>query len=290
MIRKHGWRLDRALHNYVYFVFYYPYVKTIFKVLPALKYFRGFKPIVPLGKMIFDRYHSKVLSLEDTRKIFKINKDINLTSDQNKNIIPFKYARNIIFQEPEFIAVMDCPCKKAANAQDSTVSSCIAVGKQLASFWLDHCSKYNPRKISQEQALEIVTTLRNKGHITQAFFKVATGGCTGVICNCHPETCASLQATMYARQIDIGLSMNAPSGYSVTHDPKKCSKCKACESICHFDALCFTNGNRKYSKDLCMGCGLCIENCPETALSMVIDPDKPYPLDIDMIMENQEKI
>jgi hypothetical protein len=27
---KHGWRYDRAIHNYIYFVFYYPYVAFVY--------------------------------------------------------------------------------------------------------------------------------------------------------------------------------------------------------------------------------------------------------------------
>jgi len=30
-----------------------------------------------------------------------------------------------------------------------------------------------------------------------------------------------------------------------------------------------------------MGCELCVEHCPECALALEIDPDKPLPLDLD---------
>ncbi len=283
MIRKHGWRLDKTVHNYIYFVFYYPYIKIIHSVLPVLKHLTWFKPMIPLGKMIFNRYHSKVLSFEDTQKIFRIDQSISVVSEANKSIIPFKYATKIIFQEPEFIAVMDCPCKKATKAPEPTINSCIAVGKGVASFWLDHCSKYNPRRLTQDEALDLITTLRRNGHITQAFFKVATGGSTGVICNCHPDTCASLQATMFSSRIDKSLSMNANSGYSINHDTGKCNNCEKCVKACNFDVIRFVDGHRRYSRTSCLGCGLCMESCPEKALSLYIDPDKPLPLDLNMI-------
>jgi len=108
MFNKHGWRIDRTIHNYIYFRFYYPYVKTVNVLLPTLKYLNWFKPIVPIGKMIFNRYHSKVISAEDTKKIFSLNEDISNISENNKKIIPFKYATKIIFQEPKYIAIMDC--------------------------------------------------------------------------------------------------------------------------------------------------------------------------------------
>jgi hypothetical protein len=33
---KHGWRYDRATHNYLYFVFYYPYVATLYYLFKYL--------------------------------------------------------------------------------------------------------------------------------------------------------------------------------------------------------------------------------------------------------------
>jgi Fe-S-cluster-containing hydrogenase component 2 len=283
MLKKHGWRVDRFVHNYFYFIFYYPYVKFLNGFVQSLKYLTWCRPIVPVGKMIFNRYHSKVLSHGDTRKIFTLNEDVRVISDDNKQIIPYKYATRIIFQEPEFIAVMDCPCKKSLGAAAEDINSCIAVGRSVASFWLEHCSKYNPRKITQTEALSIIDRFREKGHITQAFFKVATGGSTGVICNCHPDTCVSLQATRLAGGIDKSLSMTAESGYSVCHNAEQCTHCRQCEMICRFGAIAFRDDQRVYDAGQCLGCELCVQHCPSGALSLYVDPEKPLPLNLDMI-------
>jgi ferredoxin len=34
-----------------------------------------------------------------------------------------------------------------------------------------------------------------------------------------------------------------------------------------------------------MGCGLCAEHCPNGALSLFIDPEKPLPLDLDLLKQ-----
>jgi len=289
MLKKHGWRVDRFVHNYFYFLFYYPYVKILSGFVQSLKYLTWCKPIIFAGKMIFNRYHSKVLSHGDTRKIFTLNEDVRVISDDNKQIIPYKYATRIIFQEPEFIAVMDCPCKKSTGAAAEDINSCIAVGRSVASFWLEHCSKYNPRKITQAEALSIINRFRKTGHITQAFFKVATGGNTGVICNCHPDTCVSLQATRLARRIDKSLSMTAESGYSVRHNADLCSGCRKCEQICRFGAIIFKDEQRLYDSSQCLGCELCVQHCFGGALSLYIDPGKPLPLDLDMIRNRADR-
>ena len=46
VFKKHGWRVDRAIHNYVYFAYYYPYVKTVYHGLRFLTgYLAWFKPL-----------------------------------------------------------------------------------------------------------------------------------------------------------------------------------------------------------------------------------------------------
>ncbi len=284
--KKHGWRIDRAIHNYFYFVFYYPYVKAVYIFLTLVEeYLTWFKPLGPVARAMFNRYHAKVLSFGDTKKIFSINEDITSVSKENKKIIPFDYAYKIIFQEADYIAIMDCPCKKSMNAPEDTIHSCLAVGRQLATFWLDHCGKYNPQKITQQEAINLIRRFRKMGYVNQAFLKVATGGSTGVICNCHPESCVSLYATMVTRKLNGYLSQSVESGYSVRHGSERCERCGKCAEICHFGAIEIKDGAWTYDKNACMGCELCVENCPNGALSLYQDPDKSLPLDIDLVKD-----
>lgn len=282
LIKKHGFRFDRFIHNYIYFVFYYPYVKTADIVADILIRLYWFKPLKYVFSSMFKRFHSKVLSLEDTKKILTLDEDITAVNDKNKKIIPYKYAYNIIFTEPDYIAVMDCPCKKALPPYES-VNCCIAVGHKLAGFWLEHGKKYNARKISQEEALSIVKEFRKTGHITQAFFKVATGGNTGVICNCKPETCISFKTTAVAEKFDPTLSMNAASGYEVSINTWKCKNCGDCTQHCYPKALRLENNKLTYERLKCLGCGLCTELCENKALSLSRSIDGLVPLDMELI-------
>lgn len=285
MMAKHGWRVDRAVHNYLYFIFYYPYVRFLHQLFSFLgKYMSWFKPLNPVISMSFARYHAKVISGADAVKIFELNEDVSAVSDNNKRIVPFDYAYKILLQEPDFIAVMDCPCKKTLKAPDSALNSCISVGSKTSRFWIDQCGKkYNARKISQKEALDMIKKFRAEGYITQAFFKVATGGSTGVICNCHKDYCVSLKATQAAKKFRSDFSMAADSGYSCLHDPEKCRQCETCARICQFDAVEFNGDSRTYKKEICMGCGLCMEHCPEGAVQLYRDARKTVPLDMDIV-------
>ncbi len=281
-MQKHGLRIDRFIHNYIYFVFYQPYVRAAFYAINLCEKIPWFKPLNPLITALYNRYHAKVLTPGNTEKIFELKEDISALTEQNKRIIPFKFAYKIIFQEPENIAVMDCPCRKVMPPYES-VNCCIAVGEVLSAFWLENCQKYNVRKITQEEALEIVKSFRKSGHITQAFFKVATGGSTGVICSCHPDNCVSLKSTAVTRKFRKDLSMSASSGYSVKIDSGKCITCGECLNYCHTGALTFNDGKHHYDTELCLGCGLCVEICERSCLSLYLDETKSLPLDPDLV-------
>ena len=285
LMGKHGWRIDRAIHNYIYFAFYYPYVKVVYLLFSFLSnYLSWFKPFSPVLKTAFDRYHAKILSSEDTEKIFSLDEDVMAVSERNKRIVPFRYAYKILFEEPDYIAVMDCPCKLALGAPEWSVNSCISVGRKTSQFWLDRCgSKYHARRISQAEALELIRAFREKGYLTQAFFKVATGGSSGVICNCHIDSCVSLKATQLARRFKGSLSMTAASGYSVRREAALCQNCGTCASYCQFQAMRLVGGAWVYDRDVCMGCELCVEHCPQQALSLYRDGDKCEPLDMDLV-------
>ncbi|MCU0844637.1 MAG: 4Fe-4S binding protein [Spirochaetes bacterium] len=289
LLRKHGWRLDRAAHNYIYFVYYYPYVRTLYHLLRVLAArFAWLRPLRTIIRMAFDRYHAKFLSGSDARKILTLDEDVRIVGERNRDIVPYRYAHSVIFNNPGYIAVMDCPCKKTLGATVDTLSSCICVGETTARFWVERLGKkYNARRISREEALSIVNRFRGMGYVTQAFFKVATGGSTGVICNCHPDTCVSLKATVFARRFDPGLSMAADAGYAVHRDSARCKHCGACAAVCHFGAIRFVDGEWSLDRERCAGCGLCEEHCTGNAISLIIDPGKPLPLDIDLIRGRQ---
>src|SRR4030042_1949968 len=82
--------------------------------------------------------------------------------------------------------------------------------------------KYHVRKVSQSEALTIIRDARARGCITAAWFKVATGGRTGVICSCCACCCGGMEGARSGQKFDETLSMMAPSGYSVVHASSRC--------------------------------------------------------------------
>jgi Fe-S-cluster-containing hydrogenase component 2 len=284
IFKMHGWRIDRAIHNYIYFAYYQPYIKYFLKTGRMVTSASGLKLTASAFQMVFNRYHAKVITPGDSAKIFSLNRSVALGPDTSERIIPFPYANQIILNEPDYIAVMDCPCRSAREKHCEPVNVCLAVGRTTAQFWVEHGQKYHARKITQQEALDIIRAGRERGNITTSWFKVATGGRTGVICNCCRCCCGGLEATRIARSLKHGedLSIMIPSGYGVDHDPKKCKLCGNCEKICFFGAIKKQDDIMTFDHELCMGCGLCVEKCRNSARVLTSDFKDLLPLDLDL--------
>jgi Pyruvate/2-oxoacid:ferredoxin oxidoreductase delta subunit len=288
ILRMHGRRVDRAVHNYVYFKYYYAYVLLFLKAGRFLaRWLRWVRPLRHAFAFVFESYHSKVLTEGDARKIITLDEDVVIGPDRSSRIIPYGQANQIVLQEPEFIAVMDCPCRLIREDGCQPVNVCLAVGKTTAQFWVEHCQKYHARRVTQDEALQIILDARGRGCMTTGWFKVATGGRTGVICSCCSCCCGGIEGMHIAKKFDKDLTNIAPSGYAVERDAGKCVVCGHCAAVCPFGAITFgSDSGRRYEWELCMGCGLCTERCEQGALSLVRDADKGDPLDLDLIRES----
>ena len=291
IFRMHGKRFDRAIHNYVYFVFYDLYKKLFLMAgrlaVPVLDRLHiGALPFVP----VYERYHSKVMTAQDARKILRLEEDVIMGPDTSERIIPYHYANNIILKEPDFIAVMDCACRMTREHPCEPVDVCMAVGRTTAQFWLEHGAKFHARRITQEEALEMLRQGHERGHITTAWFKVATGGRTGVICSCCKCCCGALEARRLTKSLERKgrtpvPEIMVPSGYTVNVDRKLCDGCGTCSEVCVFSAVSMDGTTVVQSFEDCMGCSVCVEKCSKGARSLVRDPSKGDPLDIDAIVE-----
>jgi len=290
VFRFHGLRVDRALHNIVYFAFYDVYVPLFVKLGRFLADHFGHTRLVHrMYDMVYARYHSKVITPAEFTKILTLDEDVTLGADTSKKIIPFKYANNIILEEPGYIAVMDCPCRMSQENPCQPVNVCMGVGRHFAELWMDVGAKYNVRRVTQAEALQLLKDARSRGAITAAWFKVATGARTGVLCSCCSCCCRGLEGMRIASKLTGGAPITnvAPSGYRVVVDEESCVHCERCGSVCKFDAMSRSaDGTRIYQRATCLGCGLCVEHCEAEALRLEVDGKRGWPLDLDLAREH----
>jgi ferredoxin len=293
--KMHGWRVDRTAHNWIYFTFYKPYVWIMVHAADIVEKLLGrFGISSTVFGMATARYHSKVVTLDDISKILTLDEDVIIGPDKTERIIPFQYANKIILKEPEFIAVMDCPCRLRRPDGCQPADVCMAVGRTTAQFWLEHGQKYHAKKITQAEALQRMKEAHERGNIITSWFKVATGGRTGVICSCCTCCCGALHTTRLMRRLKGGEryvnaarnEMFAASGYVVKVDRERCTGCGTCVTACVFEVSRLDDETRATVEEYdCMGCGLCVEKCPSGARELELNPEKGLPLDIDWIKQ-----
>jgi Pyruvate/2-oxoacid:ferredoxin oxidoreductase delta subunit len=285
IIRRNGWRVDRTIHAWIYFTYYDRYVRLLLGSGRVLeRWFKRFGLTGLAFREVFQRYHGKVLSLEDATRILRMDHDLVLGPEETKRIIPYHHANKVILQEPDYIVVMDCPCRMASEHPCEPIDVCMAVGKPIAEFWLEHGKKFHARKISADEAIELLKRLRAQGCVTNAWFKDCTDGFYA-FCNCCTCCCGSLESMRIVRQLKGAERippMITPSGYVVRVDEEKCVACGGCAGICPFGAsVVEEDGRVSYHLELCMGGGICVDNCPQGARTLVRDPGRLEPLDVE---------
>ena len=290
-----AWGIQRVLnmiHGYVYYTLYDHYIACAIFVARTLSRF----PKIFFKTMIINffgnRYHCKVITYENARKLIAVEEDIVLPTEESKKIIPWEIAHKIILKHKDQLAIVDCPCriekKTAGKKYCEPIHTCIFYGKVGVDFVTSHMPRMNGHRATKEEVLNLLELQQKNGNVFTVWFKDATGYRAGVLCCCCSCCCACMEVESLTRKQGIqGLAMTAPSGYSVKVDTEKCNNCGKCVKACHYNAMKIVEINREmrlsYSMDLCMGCGICISRCPNESISLVVNPEKGAIFDVDLM-------
>jgi NAD-dependent dihydropyrimidine dehydrogenase PreA subunit len=259
--RKHG--TLNALHGYVYGRWPYQYIDFCVNVLlPRLK-----KP--EHKRWWANHYHGKVLPTELARRIITLERDIKRTDLEQ--IVPYPMARDIVLKGPPGITLLECPCRHARENPCGPTDVCMVIGE--SNFTVEH-QPQRSRRITQEEALEVLAAERERGHVHTAYFKDACGDRFYAICNCCKCCCGGLEA-----MVKHDVPMVASSGYVAQVDEEACIACADCEAACPFEAIA-VNGHSQVDWEACMGCGVCEAQCEMEAVTLVRDEKKGVPLDV----------
>lgn len=197
-----------------------------------------FLRVVPVNKSV-DNTH-KVANYEDAVAILKGNKQI---------------------------VVADCICRKSAavvgHGCSKPLETCFMFGS-MGQYYLD---KDMGRKVSTDEAIEILLNCREAGLVTQP----ATAQNPAGMCNCCGDCCGVLGAIKkHPAPADIVFS-----NHVAIVDGDVCTACERCLERCQMDALALDDhGVMAVLPHRCIGCGLCVTTCPVEALSLVDKPDE----------------
>jgi NAD-dependent dihydropyrimidine dehydrogenase PreA subunit len=293
-----AWGIQRVLnmiHGYFYYTMYDYYIACGLTVVRLLNKVSKFAFKVIAIDFFSNRYHCKVITHENARKLISLEEDVVLPTEESKKIIPWEIANKIILKYMDYLAVVDCPCrlekKLSGKKYCEPLNTCIFFGKTGVEFVTTHMPRMNGHRASKEDVLKLIDIHQKNGKVLTVWFKDGTGYRAGVLCCCCSCCCGSMEIGSLARKNGIkGITMTAPSGYSIAINTDSCQACGKCVKSCHYDALTMegTGDGKKlvYLKDWCMGCGVCVSACPNETLSLVADPEKGKIFDVDALLES----
>jgi ferredoxin len=282
--RTPGYSLFDWLHGYVYARWPYLYIgigtgeHPLARVLrPLVRRLVRVLPFASAGAAtLADGYHGKVVPVDAATQLVTINENVTLT-DLEK-IIPYTRARDIVMQNPDHIVVIECPCRTVRPNPCQPLDVCLVIGEPFASLVAEHHPERS-RWITPREAVDILQAEDERGHVHHAFFKDAMLNRFYAICNCCACCCGAMQAHQR------GTPMLASSGYVAQVDGDLCIGCGVCAESCQFGALAVGGDVAVVDNDGCMGCGVCVSHCLQGALSLLREPGKGEPLEIQRLLK-----
>ncbi len=258
-----------ALHQYVYGRWTNQYLNLLINHITPRLGERG-------KKWLRERYHGKVLTPDHAQAIITLNRDIPLRDLEQ--VIPYPVARDLVLKGPPDAAVFECGCRHARATPCQPTQVCMTIGQPFVDFILEHNPKTS-RRLTQEEALELLAAEHKRGHVHTAWFKDACLGRFYAICNCCKCCCGGIEA-----MVKYGSPIVASSGYAARVDEARCKSCGTCVQACPFNAS-IVGGVAAVAWEKCMGCGVCEAKCPNGARSLVRDERKGIPLDVRMLTQ-----
>jgi len=192
---------------------------------------------------------------------------VNVPIPDPRAALPTDIVSEMVKRDAKLIAVADCYCRLAKHLVgegcDNPVETCLAFN-QLAESLIE---MGNARRIDLEEALSIIRLSADHGLIHNV------DNCAGeinCICNCCSCCCSSIST--FQRGMKSG---NAPSRYRVIYLEDDCRMCQTCVEICPTEARRVDLDRIVTDQTMCLGCGLCVNSCPEGANYMIQRENQP---------------
>lgn len=234
-----------------------------------------FGPVIPgwMKKRYADTYHGKLVSLEQAKMLVSIDEDIEVRDLES--IVPYGTCKDIVLEHPEEIIVCKCVCRLTSENHCQPDEVCLLIGEPFVSYVLEHQPRF-ARRITREEALEVLEVTDEQGCLHAAFFKDIVGGRFYAICNCCSCCCVALQSHRF-----VGVPFYGHSGLKPEFSDE-CAACGKCAKACLFGALEHREKQApELDEEVCMGCAACRAVCPSSAITMVRAPGRPEPLDLE---------
>jgi len=180
-------------------------------------------------------------------------------------IMPYDEVEKII-DNARYICLAKCMCK--------TRTEFMGVRECKNKYPLETCMPLNQgakyyierglgREISKKEAKELCKEFNKMGliHTTENF----SDDRHTLLCNCCPCCCNPLGGIT---KWDKPNSVAAANYIAEVKSPKECERCETCVEKCIFKAIILNEGGPEINNERCMGCGVCVVNCPSGVIDL----------------------
>jgi len=158
------------------------------------------------------------------------------------------YVSNCVCKQGE--AILGKPCK-----QTKDIEVCLLIGES------NHAERNRARKISREEALDILSRADEEGMVLQPG-NSRKPGCICICCGC----CCGVLTT--AKRFSKPARFFATNYYALINS-SLCSGCGLCVKRCQMQAIIVEKGIFRVDLARCIGCGLCVTRCKPKAAMLV---------------------
>lgn len=228
---------------------------------------------VPLNKDVVADGH-ELLAYDDIEVVIK---DHDYIAVQPCSCRYEKYVFECHEKGKEYPTFKDFATAELAEFRDSNgdrIETCFALGddaEYLVSLGLG-------RRISQEEALEILQKSRDDGFILHCLY----GKEHAWVCQCNPKICgitaqweAGAEALGGWEELQKLPAFTHRSHYELEVNFTDCITCGTCAERCPMDAITMDNygGGPRVTDHLCQRCGQCAYVCPQSARKLATRPD-----------------
>ncbi|MGA2404235.1 MAG: 4Fe-4S binding protein [Syntrophobacteraceae bacterium] len=180
-------------------------------------------------------------------------------------VMPYEEARRIILEQ-EKIIVAPCICRKEHKIMGKGCDK-----RMEACLVFGIGAQYYEenglgRPILQAEALSILNEAENQGLVLQpSNTQKVVNIC--MCCGCCCQILKNLKRLPNPARY-------AASNYFAVSDRELCTGCGTCIERCQMDAIEMNGDTAEIKSGQCIGCGLCVPTCPVGAMSLNLKPEK----------------
>ncbi|MHA1360394.1 MAG: 4Fe-4S dicluster domain-containing protein [Candidatus Helarchaeota archaeon] len=194
-----------------------------------------------------------------------------ITVDESVAVEPRVVSMELVkamIDKNDTFAALTCPCRLVGEMSGEPCEvapaelGCFVAGAPAALI----IEAGFGRALTKTEAIEFIRQTEEAGLVHNTMG--TAGDEVYSICNCCNCHCGALHPT---HQTQFALKFISPSNFTPKHNTDQCILCEKCVDICPMDAITHPSGEDTlvFNPSLCIGCGICAANCPETAIQMV---------------------